>query len=600
MRTAGAYHPNNLLYFVEFFGGQDAFESLWQDGDLPSIDWTAYFDGAALAAWKVILAWPVKERVLPTEEEDKAAAILADVFDDPGIWLPFRVPSIAEMEVDSELGDFYADLTSAKALLSPQMYISLVGNFFRPSALAAALGKGAPDGLAAFLGRAATMLIRQPSPLAPSQLREAFQLLAAKVLQELAAADANANKGVDGPSGGSKGRKKVPSGCKSNMVRSPFSCKAGEYTDAWIHGIASAPSARVPGIRQTQSVRSVPALSVPKLVTRQDLAFQMVDPHHWPLLTQVLYDTPRVACDLPSLSDLAPSQVLSLVSDRIPGTTGVWISKPPAILTFKVEAEADRDAAPSLQRKIVLLVYDAQGQLGCFVFDDVAALAVPLQAELHRAPSFRVVTDSTSWRIAPPPTTELLPAGSHAAELTFGVATVGTAVSNVWRVPEVGSVFSTPPIAAKLVPVVAALVCLAIPGWPDGLHLPDAARWPSPGSKPSFAWLEQHCAQVLRAIVQFQGCCYDLISCRVVIVDKGTWRNLFGGPRPTAIAFAELFKARRQKLELTVTKDGVVQPISHLDVLIFVVLKLSHTAAFSVFTIPLRQHEAEAVFAGGA
>jgi hypothetical protein len=105
---------------------------------------------------------------------------------------------------------------------------------------------------------------------------------------------------------------------------------------------------------------------------------------------------------------------------------------------------------------------------------------------------------------------------------------------------------------------------------------------------------------VLQAIIQFQGCCYDLISCRVVIVDKGTWRNLFGGPRPTAIAFAELFKARRQKLELTVTKDGVVQPISHLDVLIFVVLKLSHTAAFSVFTIPLRQHEAEAVFAGGA
>jgi hypothetical protein len=31
------------------------------------------------------------------------------------------------MERESELGDFYADLTAAKNLLSPQLYISLVG-----------------------------------------------------------------------------------------------------------------------------------------------------------------------------------------------------------------------------------------------------------------------------------------------------------------------------------------------------------------------------------------------------------------------------------------------------------------------------------------
>ena len=31
IRTAGAYHPHNLLYLTDAFGGKDAFESLWEE-----------------------------------------------------------------------------------------------------------------------------------------------------------------------------------------------------------------------------------------------------------------------------------------------------------------------------------------------------------------------------------------------------------------------------------------------------------------------------------------------------------------------------------------------------------------------------------------
>ena len=97
--TTAAYHPSNLLYRYEKFGGIEAFDALWLPNKLlPDIDWAVYPAlGQAHAEWQLFLDWDILKSRLPTKELDQAAKILADVFAQEGS--PFRLPfSTGEIE----------------------------------------------------------------------------------------------------------------------------------------------------------------------------------------------------------------------------------------------------------------------------------------------------------------------------------------------------------------------------------------------------------------------------------------------------------------------------------------------------------------------
>ena len=103
--TAAAYHPSNLLYKYEAFGGIPAFDALWKPKTLlPDINWGSYPPlVAAHAAWQLMLNWDIHKSFFPTPELDQAAKILADVFALDA--MPFRLPMLHEKLQECELSN---------------------------------------------------------------------------------------------------------------------------------------------------------------------------------------------------------------------------------------------------------------------------------------------------------------------------------------------------------------------------------------------------------------------------------------------------------------------------------------------------------------
>jgi hypothetical protein len=379
------------------------------------------------------------------------------------------------------------------------------------------------------------------------------------------------------------------------MVRSPSPTKIGEYTEAWIHKIATAPAARAQSIRQTQPVKHIPQLSIPVVVARSQLEYNMVVPQHWPILTQALYTEKNFAVTLPPLTGMSPPEAFAAVRSQIPEVPGVWISRPPSILTYKIEADSQREAQSPIHRKIALLIYDTGGHFGCYIFDDLAKLSVPLQTEFCRAPSFRIISDNSSWQMAPPLSSEYMPTPCTIVEPSFGGSN-----ASIWRVNEGASIFGSHFATTSLAPVVAGLASLALGQLAVPEHLPPELYEPCPVARPSFHHLEHILKVAVDGMAQHPNCRFDLLTARGAIIDRQAWLQNFTGPPPTVGQFAALFKARRQKIEISQEKPGLSQPLSQLDVLVFVVPALSPTAAYTTFTVPLTQHEIAAAVAGGA
>jgi hypothetical protein len=190
--TSGAYHPTNLLYHAESFGGELRLHELWvpsiadpnKRNCVPGIPWEQYVPEHLMPAWQTLLAWPIASRLYPNEAEDRAAALLADLFAEESESMPFRIPSIAEKERDSELAGYYACLGAAKPLLDQQRFVDLIGNFFKPSALLAALGANVTGNLNTFL-QGNYEGITFPRPLPPAALNAAFSTLSHEVVKSL-------------------------------------------------------------------------------------------------------------------------------------------------------------------------------------------------------------------------------------------------------------------------------------------------------------------------------------------------------------------------------------------------------------------------------
>ena len=132
-------------------------EFLWKDWDA-LIDWKADFDS--------VLTVAIIETV----------GRLQDFFDNPHIYLPFRLPNLQEKAKDSELSDLI-ETTIQEANPPVRTLHNIIGNFFKPSAVLAALG--GPESIQKYVygGLAPS----EWAPIGPAAVELLFQELKTKV-----------------------------------------------------------------------------------------------------------------------------------------------------------------------------------------------------------------------------------------------------------------------------------------------------------------------------------------------------------------------------------------------------------------------------------
>ena len=167
-----AYHPKNLLYDISYFGSWASFCSachsnrsyLYPDDPfkqfLPEFLWKEW---DALIAWKADFDSQLSPEILVTVSK------LQEFYSNCHIYLPFRLPSLEEKAKDSELTDLIA-LTQQEANPPLRTLHNIIGNFFKPSAVLAALG-GA-NSIINFVSGSTTP--NQWSPSSPAQVDQNF------------------------------------------------------------------------------------------------------------------------------------------------------------------------------------------------------------------------------------------------------------------------------------------------------------------------------------------------------------------------------------------------------------------------------------------
>jgi hypothetical protein len=185
---------------------------LWTSGKpIPDIAWEKYIGEEYRDPWKVILDWQISRNIFPDREQDKAAKLLAPLFDEATCTLPFRPPTLKEKMRESELGDFYGEVNVAASLLDERTLHSLIGNFFKPSALELALGQGLEGNARTFAqGRAAGLIA--PTPPSVSTYTQIYDDLVKEVERQ-----AHAQFGV----GGVTPQAELLAECLSSIIRIP-------------------------------------------------------------------------------------------------------------------------------------------------------------------------------------------------------------------------------------------------------------------------------------------------------------------------------------------------------------------------------------------
>ena len=139
IRTVSAYKLSKLLYHLPSFGGLRGLANLLIQGKL-------------LAAVLQCLPCKIREAFQNlqrhngdhTAESDTAAKELASYLDNPELMLAVRLPSLAEIEEEAEVGTIFAHSPNMCEIMSEETKLALIGNFFKPSAFEAAIF-GAPD-----------------------------------------------------------------------------------------------------------------------------------------------------------------------------------------------------------------------------------------------------------------------------------------------------------------------------------------------------------------------------------------------------------------------------------------------------------------------
>ena len=137
-----SYHPKNQLYDISYFGSQSDFETACLENTslaYPSLPFKNFLPEFLWKDWNALLDWKADFDSVLTPTITETVGRLQDFFSNPHIYLPYRLPNLQEKAKDSELSDLI-DTTIQEANPPLRTLHNIIGNFFKPSAVLAALG----------------------------------------------------------------------------------------------------------------------------------------------------------------------------------------------------------------------------------------------------------------------------------------------------------------------------------------------------------------------------------------------------------------------------------------------------------------------------
>ena len=178
-----AYHPKNLLYDISYFGSWESFCLACHSNRshlYPDIPFKQFLPEFLWKEWDALIAWKADFDSQLTPEILVTVSKLQEFYSNPHIYLPFRLPSLEEKARDSELTDLIA-LTQQEANPPLRTLHNIIGNFFKPSAVLAALG-GA-NSIINFVNGSTTP--NQWSPSSPAQVNHNFSDLKSVVIKNI-------------------------------------------------------------------------------------------------------------------------------------------------------------------------------------------------------------------------------------------------------------------------------------------------------------------------------------------------------------------------------------------------------------------------------
>ena len=142
VQTPLAYHPKHLLYDISYFGTFQQFLASCQANVpllYPKLPFTDFLPEFLWSDWQALVDWSADFNSELTQAILDTVSRLQDFYSNPHIYLPFRLPNLREKAKDSELSDLI-DATIAEADPPLRTLHNIIGNFFKPSAVLAALG----------------------------------------------------------------------------------------------------------------------------------------------------------------------------------------------------------------------------------------------------------------------------------------------------------------------------------------------------------------------------------------------------------------------------------------------------------------------------
>ena len=181
--TPLAYHPKHLLYDISYFGTFQHFvNSCQQNAPLlyPRIPFTDFLPEFLWSDWQALVDWNADFNSKLTQAILDTVSKLQDFYSNPHIYLPFRLPNLREKARDSELSDLI-DAAIAEADPPLRTLHNIIGNFFKPSAVLAALG--GPGSIRNYVY--GDSVPHRWAPSSPDTVESNFKALRVRVINDL-------------------------------------------------------------------------------------------------------------------------------------------------------------------------------------------------------------------------------------------------------------------------------------------------------------------------------------------------------------------------------------------------------------------------------
>ena len=146
----------------------------------PKISFTDFLPEFLWLDWQALVDWNADFNSELTEAILDTVSKLQDFYSNPRIYLPFRLPNLREKAKDSELSDLI-EATIAEADPPLRTLHNIIGNFFKPSAVLAALG-----GLNSIQNYVyGDSIPHRWAPSSPDTVESNFKALRARVINDL-------------------------------------------------------------------------------------------------------------------------------------------------------------------------------------------------------------------------------------------------------------------------------------------------------------------------------------------------------------------------------------------------------------------------------